>query len=73
MLATPWKLFQRDFFISYYLPVKVSFSVSGFSARGRVVVGSKGISGADVIVQGKKVAETDSNGYYTLQALTVSV
>ncbi|VDP04826.1 unnamed protein product [Heligmosomoides polygyrus] len=64
------ELFQRDFFISYYLPVKVSFSVSGFSARGRVVVGSKGISGADVIVQGKKVAETDSNGYYTLQALT---
>ncbi|PIO73159.1 hypothetical protein TELCIR_04883 [Teladorsagia circumcincta] len=48
----------------------VSFSVSGFTARGRVVVGKKGISGAEVIVQGKKVTETDANGYYTLQALT---
>ncbi|KAK6026819.1 hypothetical protein OSTOST_07199 [Ostertagia ostertagi] len=48
----------------------VSFSVSGFTARGRVVVGKKGISGAEVIVQGKKITETDANGYYTLQALT---
>ncbi|KAK5973547.1 hypothetical protein GCK32_002058 [Trichostrongylus colubriformis] len=49
---------------------EVSFSVSGFTARGRVVVGKKGISGAEVIVQGKKVTETDANGHYTLQALT---
>ncbi|XGW13667.1 hypothetical protein V3C99_000189 [Haemonchus contortus] len=48
----------------------VSFSVSGFTARGRVVVGKKGVSGAEVIVQGKKITETDANGYYTLQALT---
>ncbi|VDO12050.1 unnamed protein product [Haemonchus placei] len=51
----------------------VSFSVSGFTARGRVVVGKKGVSGAEVIVQGKKITETDANGYYTLQALTVSI
>ncbi|RCN33420.1 hypothetical protein ANCCAN_20747 [Ancylostoma caninum] len=48
---------------------KVSFSVTGFTARGRVVVGKKGIAGADVIVGGKKVAETDANGYYTLKDL----
>ncbi|VDL74561.1 unnamed protein product [Nippostrongylus brasiliensis] len=50
--------------------VKVSFSVSGFSTRGRVVVGKKGVSGADIILQGKKVTETNSDGYYTLQGLT---
>ncbi|WKY03099.1 hypothetical protein Q1695_016417 [Nippostrongylus brasiliensis] len=50
--------------------VKVSFSVSGFSTRGRVIVGKKGVSGADIILQGKKVTETNSDGYYTLQGLT---
>ncbi|KHJ89160.1 hypothetical protein OESDEN_11025, partial [Oesophagostomum dentatum] len=48
---------------------KVSFSVAGFSARGRVVVGNKGIGGAEVIVGGKTVAETDPDGYYTLKDL----
>ncbi|VDM61033.1 unnamed protein product [Angiostrongylus costaricensis] len=50
--------------------VKVSFSVTGFTARGRVVVSKKGVSGAQVVVQGKEVTETDANGYFTLQGLT---
>ncbi|KAK6745442.1 hypothetical protein RB195_011895 [Necator americanus] len=49
--------------------VKVAFSVTGFTARGRVVVGGKGVAGAEVLVGGKKVTETDSNGYYTLSDL----
>ncbi|KAJ1348047.1 hypothetical protein KIN20_003259 [Parelaphostrongylus tenuis] len=49
--------------------VKISFSVTGFTARGRVVVNNKGVSGAQVVVQGEEVTKTDANGYFTLQAL----
>uniref|UniRef100_A0A0K0DL83 Nodal modulator 1 n=1 Tax=Angiostrongylus cantonensis TaxID=6313 RepID=A0A0K0DL83_ANGCA len=50
--------------------VEVSFSVIEFTARGRVVVNRRGVSGAQVVVQGKEVTESDANGYFTLQGLT---
>ncbi|KJH51010.1 hypothetical protein DICVIV_02868 [Dictyocaulus viviparus] len=49
---------------------KLSFSVTGFTARGRVVVNNKGFPGAQVIINGQQAAETDANGYYTLHTLT---
>lgn len=48
---------------------EVSFRVSGFSARGRVTVGSEGMSAVAVLVDGKQVAITDNKGYYTLTGL----
>jgi hypothetical protein len=50
------------------------FRVTGFSATGRVVnaPGDAGISGAEILVDGKPVAVTDSQGKYKIEVTTGS-
>uniref|UniRef100_A0A1I7XJG5 Nodal modulator 1 n=1 Tax=Heterorhabditis bacteriophora TaxID=37862 RepID=A0A1I7XJG5_HETBA len=50
---------------------EVFFSVTGFSARGRVVVGEKGFAGASVFIDGKLADTTDASGYYVIKELKV--
>ncbi|GMT19361.1 hypothetical protein PFISCL1PPCAC_10658 [Pristionchus fissidentatus] len=49
--------------------VATSFSVGGFTANGRVVVGGKGLKGVEVHVNGKSVGTTDATGGYTVSGL----
>ncbi|EGG20659.1 hypothetical protein DFA_00520 [Cavenderia fasciculata] len=46
------------------------FEIKGFSVSGRVVNHLKeGISNANILVNGKKLTNTDDNGYYTLEQI----
>ncbi|GMR42470.1 hypothetical protein PMAYCL1PPCAC_12665 [Pristionchus mayeri] len=49
--------------------VSTSFSVEGFSASGKVVVGEKPLHGVEVILNGKSMGKTDSSGVFTVSGL----
>jgi len=51
---------------------QVSFQAIGFSTSGQVLVGSHPVSGADVLLDGRKVAETGADGRFNLKDIKSS-
>ncbi|MFH4974267.1 hypothetical protein AB6A40_000976 [Gnathostoma spinigerum] len=48
---------------------KLSFSMRGFTSRGRVLLGQKPVVGADILIDGALKAKTDIEGWYSVDGL----